>query len=88
MISTLSFKMSLDATSAALVGSLAVSTSFNLDRDLLARFLDHNATGLVDLLIARSSAQGEASPKEAKGPVDGFDDRSVWIQALSLHGLS
>ena len=72
MISILSLRISFEATSAALVGSLAVSTSLSLRGSFLPTSLIRIPPALLISSMASSSAQGEASPKEAIGPVEGF----------------
>src|SRR4030042_2367279 len=72
MISILSVRISLEATSAAFVGSLAVSTNFSLRGSFFPASLIKIPPCLLISPMASSSAQGEASPNEAMGPVEGF----------------
>src|SRR5512136_834295 len=71
-MSTLSFRMSLEATSAALVGSLAVSTILSLMGIFLPASLIMIPPALLISSMASSSAHGDASPNDAIGPVDGL----------------
>src|SRR4030042_1070382 len=62
----------LEATSAALVGALAVSTILSLMGIFFPASLISIPPALLISSIASSSAHGEASPNEAIGPVEGL----------------